>query len=426
MKTYKALVALDWADKKHDGVLLKRGSKEFESFRLAHSPEHIDEWVIKLNRRFGKGRFAVILEQSNGALFSALCKYDCFELYPVNPVCVSEYRKSFVPSGAKSDSVDAELMLDYLQRHGDKLKKWMPEDEQTRTLGILVEQRRVLVNERKRQGNRLTDLLKRYYPQVLKLFPKMGTVILCEFVLRYPSLGHAKEASREELIKFFKSHRSGNTRKLEQRLEYLEKTLPLTEDQAIITTSMLMAESLCRQILALIKSIDSYEKQIEAAYAAHQDATLFSSLPATGETMAPRLLSAFGSDRERFSSASEMQRYLGIAPVVVESGNKRWIRWRYNCAKFKRQSIHEWAGITIKHSLWARAFYAMQRAKGKSHPVAVRALAYKWIRIIYKLWKENKLYNEASYIAALQRNGSPIIKFLAENPDLEKLKFSNS
>ena len=139
-----------------------------------------------------------------------------------------------------------------------------------------------------------------------------------------------------------------------------------------------------------------------------------------------RLLVAFGADRARFSSASELQKYLGIAPVLERSGNSSWVHWRYNCNKFLRQSIHEWAGITIRHSLWARAYYAMQRKKGKSHPIAVRALAFKWIRIIFRLWQDRKVYSEATYLAALQRNGSPIMKFLAENPNLEKIKFSKT
>ena len=55
-----------------------------------------------------------------------------------------------------------------------------------------------------------------------------------------------------------------------------------------------------------------------------------------------------------------------------------------------------------------------------------RALAFKWIRIIFRLWQDRKVYSEATYLAALQRNGSPIMKFLAENPNLEKIKFSKT
>lgn len=421
-KEYAALIALDWADKKHDGCLLAKGRVRAERFRLSQKAESIAEWVKSLIKKFPEGKFAVILEQKKGALISALLKYDCFEIYPVNPATLAKYREAFAPSGAKDDPTDAALMLELLQLHPDRVPKWTPEDEKTRTLRVLVEQRRLLVDDRKRLGNRLTSLLKGYYPLVLELFPKMGRAVLCNFVLKYPQLQLAQQASEQELIEFFRSNRSA--RCLEEKIQKIKSSISLTEDNVIIETSITMAGTLAMQILLLIERIALYQNKIEALFASHSDSEFFSSLPASGENMAPRLLAAFGADRSRFKSANELQRYLGIAPVVERSGNTTWIHWRYNCSKFNRQSIHEWAGITIKHSLWARAYYAMQRQKGKSHPTAVRALAFKWLRILFRLWQDKKLYCEATYLAALQRNGSPIIKFLAENPDLEKLRFS--
>lgn len=423
-ENYDALIALDWADKKHDGCLLAKGTDQRQRFKLTQKPEAIAEWVSTLLRRTPTGRFAVVLEQRRGALISALLKYDCFDIYPVNPATLAKYRQAFAPSGAKDDPTDAALMLDLLQRHPERLAVWKPEDEQTRTLRILVEQRRVLVNDRKRLGNRLTDVLKGYFPQVLELFPKMGRAVLCNFILQYPTLEHAQRASKEELIRFFRANKSAL--RLAQRLEYIINAVPLTDDPTTINTSALMAETLARQILLLIERIEQYDRNIEALFAKHRDSDFFASFPASGQIMAPRLLAAFGVCRERFQTANEVQRFLGIAPVVERSGTQTWIHWRYNCNKFLRQSIHEWAGITIKHSLWARAYYAMQRQKGKSHSIAVRALAYKWIRIIFRLWKDKTPYCEATYLAALQRNGSPIIKFLAEHPDLEQLKFSST
>ena len=421
---YKVLIGLDWADIKHDGCLLVKGEKQVEKFKLRQSAKSIAQWVEGLNQRFGNGRYAVILEQKKGALISALLKYGCFDIYPVNPATLATYRKAFAPSGAKDDPTDAALMLELLRLHPDRVPKLKLEDEQTRTLRTLVEQRRVLVDDKKRLANRLEALLKSYYPLALELFPKITRAVVCNFILKYPSLETIQKASREELIEFFRANRSAA--KLEQRLEKIEEAICLTKDKSIIETSIMMAETICKQMLLLIEQIDLYEKKIEALFLSHQDYKLFSSLPASGEAMAPRLLTAFGADRSRFKSASELQKFLGIAPVLERSGNQSWVHWRYNCNKFVRQSIHEWAGITIRHSLWARAYYAMQRKKGKSHAIAVRALAFKWIRVIFRLWQDRKVYSEATYLAALQRNGSPIMKFLADNPNLEKIKFSNT
>lgn len=416
MEEYAALIGFDWSDTKHDGALLANGQQRPERFVLIQRPDAIEQWAQSLRERFSGKPVAVILEQSKGSLIHALLKYDFLVLYPIHPATLARYREAFAPSGAKDDPTDAQFLLEILQRHRERLKPWNPDSTETRTLQYLVENRRTLVNDRKRLGNRLTALLKGYFPQVLELFPKMGRKVLSDFVITYPTLEAAQAASDDELRTFFRSHCSGYKALLEKRIALIRSATPLTNDVAILATAPLLAQALAEQINSLVTLIEQFDKRIEAAFSAHKDASIFESLPAAGEHLAPRLLAAFGSQRERFSSADEFQRFSGIAPVIERSGKHSWTRWRYSCNKFLRQSFHEWAGITIKHSLWAKAYYAMQRAKGKSHPTAVRALAFKWIRILFRLWKDSIRYSEIKYLESLQRSGSPIIKFMANNP----------
>jgi hypothetical protein len=47
-------------------------------------------------------------------------------------------------------------------------------------------------------------------------------------------------------------------------------------------------------------------------------------------------------------------------------------------------------------------------ARGKDHHVAVRAVAVKWIRIVFRCWKDRVTYDENKYLAALARRGSPL------------------
>lgn len=415
MEAYAALVAFDWSDTKHDGALLAKGEQSPERFILAQRPEFIEAWALAIRARFNGSPVAVILEQSKGALIHALVKYDFLVLYPVHPATLARYREAFTPSGAKDDPTDTQLLLEILQRHPERLRSWNPDSAQTRTLQYLVESRRTLVNDRKRLGNRLTALLKGYFPQVLELFPKMGRKVLSDFVIAYPTLQVAQEASDDKLRAFFRSHCSGYKALLEKRIMLIRSALPLTNDAAILSTAPLLAKALAEQINSLVTLINEFDQRIDAVFSSHPDAPIFSSLPAAGKCLAPRLLSAFGSQRDRFSCADEFERFSGIAPVIERSGKHSWVRWRYNCNKFLRQSIQEWAGVTIKHSLWAKAYYAMQRAKGKSHPSALRALAYKWIRILFRLWKNSARYSELKYIQSLQQSGSPIIKFMAEH-----------
>ena len=129
--------------------------------------------------------------------------------------------------------------------------------------------------------------------------------------------------------------------------------------------------------------------------------------------IAPRLLAAFGSQRERYGKAAEVQSYTGIAPVTERSGKKKWVHFRWACPKFLRQSFHEWAGHSIAYSVWARSYYRQQRSQGQDPHAAVRALAFKWIRVVFRCWKDGVAYDESKYLASLARRGSPLAALAA-------------
>jgi transposase len=155
--------------------------------------------------------------------------------------------------------------------------------------------------------------------------------------------------------------------------------------------------------------IDVFDQEIAALVRTLPDFALFDSLPGAGPHLAPRLLVAFGEQRGRFRSAVEVQQYTGIAPVTERSGKKSWVHWRWQCPTFLRQTFVEWAAQTINKSFWAGAYYRQQRAKGSSHQAAVRALAFKWIRILHRCWQTGKRYDESVYLNALRRRGSPLL-----------------
>ena len=168
------------------------------------------------------------------------------------------------------------------------------------------------------------------------------------------------------------------------------------------------ARGLVALLTTLRDNIAELERRIEELVASHPDAALFASLPGAGPVLIPRLMVAFGTRRDRYDTALQMQCYSGIAPVKEASGKSQWIHFRWTCPKFLRQTFHEYAGHSIAQSEWARAFYQLQREHGKSHHAAVRALAYKWIRIIFRCWKNGTPYDEQIYLRSLQKRNSPL------------------
>lgn len=166
-----------------------------------------------------------------------------------------------------------------------------------------------------------------------------------------------------------------------------------------------------------LMAIKEFDEKIAELCASHDDYPLFASLPGSGSIYSARMLAAMGTDRDRFRSPDEVACLFGIAPVIERSGQSSWTRWRYFCPKFLRQSFHEYAGESIKHSFWARAYYASQRAKGKGHHAAVRALAFKWIRIIYRCWQTQTPYDEVKYLESLRKKGSSLLSYAANHPE---------
>ena len=138
--------------------------------------------------------------------------------------------------------------------------------------------------------------------------------------------------------------------------------------------------------------------------------------PGARKALAPRLLAAFGEQRDRFASATEVQQYTGIAPVTERSGQKSWVHWRHRCSTFLRQTFVEWAGQTVTRSFWAGAYYKQQLDRGHRHQAAIRALAFKWIRILFRCWKDNVQYDENTYLMTLRKKGSSLLDNIAATP----------
>lgn len=408
LSQFTAVIGIDWADKKHDVCVQAIGSDVREFSRISHKVEKIHEWAQLMVERHG-GQMAVAVELSKGPIVSALQKYNFFVIYPINPTTLAKYREAFNPSGAKDDPTDAELALDILLNHPNHFTPLNPQSVEMRSLMTLVEQRRRIMNDRIRITNRLRNALKQYYPQVLDWFDHIDTPLFCDFIKQWPTLAQVKRARRTTLEKFFHEHNMRRKPLLERRIEAIKSAQPLTTDEAVITPYRLQALTLVDQLTVALNSLRLYDHEIAVLAPQHADYKLFSSLPGAGPLLAPRLLVAFGEQRERFANAAEVQKYSGIAPVTERSGQKSWIHWRWQCPTFLRQTFVEWAAQTINKSYWAGLFYYQQRAKGCTYQAAVRALAFKWIRILYRCWKTSTPYDETKYLKALRDRGSPLL-----------------
>jgi transposase len=340
----------------------------------------------------GQRPVAVAFEAHRGALLNFLRQVDFLTLYPLNPRAAASFRQAWYPSGAKSDPLDVELILEMLVRHRDRLTPLTPVDPLTAELDLLNQQRRHFVDERTALVNQLQAQLKRFFPQAIGWVGNdLSTPMAWDFLARWPTLAALQKAKPQSVRAFFYAHRVRQEAVIAERLQQIAQAKPLT------------------QLRAVQSAINEHAARLAELVGQHPDAPLFAEVPGAGPALLPRLLAAFGTDRQRWPEPLALQTASGVAPLVIGSGKTESVQRRWACPKFCCQTFVEFAGCSLHGSDWAKAFYRHQREIGKSHWTAVRSLAYKWIRVLWHCWKNRVAYSEKTYLAALTRRGSPLI-----------------
>jgi transposase len=280
------------------------------------------------------------------------------------------------PSGAKTDAIDAYLLARKGRSDLDELRRLSPESPLVQELKGLTRDQDALVHQQTRLVNQLTACLKASYPVALELFSRLQQRTTLAFLQRYPTLEAAQQASVAELTAFLRTlpHFPGPATTA-QRLYARLQAPQLHVDPVTVRTKARLLLALLSQLIPLGEQIASYDAEITRLFAAHPDHVLFASLPGTGTRLAPRLLVGWGDDRARYASAASMQGLGGTAPVTWQSGKYVTARRRSACNKPLRTTLYLFAWHSTTQEDWAQRYYQRKRSEGKSHSVAIRALA---------------------------------------------------
>jgi len=411
-----AYVGLDWADQQHVICWRAADSAPVHTAEVRQRPEELQAWVGELRQRFPEGLVAIALEQSRGPVIAALMHYDFLRLYPINPKSLARYRETFSSSGAKDDPSDAALLLDLLVKHQEQFSPWIPDDALSRQLALRVEHRRQLVDLQTALTHQLSSHLKLYFPQALDWVGELDSLQACDFLQRWPTLQAVQKIQPAQLEKFYHQHQCRRPQLIQKRIEQVRQAQPLTRDSAIVQAYSQMVLALVAQLRVLISTLKQWEAEISQLFAQHPDAFIFASFPAAGAVFAPRLQAAFGSRRDRFQSAQQVLQFSGVAPVTLRSGRSCQVHRRWACPKFLHQSLVEFAGLSIPRCRWARALYRQLRARGQHHWAAIRVVAYKWVRILYRCWKDRVPYDEPKYLKSLQARNPRLWEAIQQLP----------
>jgi transposase len=420
---FAAFAAIDWASKEHVVASVPAVGGRVEISKLKNTPEAVELWAATIRQRFAGEPTAVAVEQKRGAIIYMLSKYDHLVLYPVPPTMSASYRRAFFPSGAKDDNGDTLLLLDLLRHHRDRLSGLQQDTPDTRLLRFLTERRRGLVEQKVSVIQQLTDSLAQYFPQIRAWFGSLDTA-MCEALLqRWPSLQQLQRSHPGTLKRFLSQHRSWDNDRIAEQIRRIYAAVPATEDEVVLEAGS-RATAACLALLRVLRDqVAAYDKRIAAITADHPDAPIFRSLPGAGAALVPRLIAAFGTDRSHWRDADELQRFSGIAPILVRSGNSSRVAMRRACPKFLRQTFHEFAAHSICFCPWAKLLYQHHlQGDKRNHHRAVRVVAFQWIRIVFRCWVNHEPYDERIFLAAQRRRNSP---FAGNNTAGTSIEFQN-
>lgn len=397
-------VGIDWADQKHDIVILNESNSCISvPFTIEKNPNGFDMLLARLRKLSHNPQdFKIGIETAHNLLVDFLVNLD-YPVFTIFPGSMKSFRKRYRSSGARDDGFDAFVIADVLRTDQKCWHKIDFGSDLVRQIRICALDHHHLVNLRSSMINRLRATLKTYYPEYGYFFENMGCPTSIAFILACPDFNSARQLSEEQLFEFFKEHKLRDNKKISNIYQILhQQNLNVSE---IITTSKKELTIAYAQILtSLNQNIDRYEKKLKSLLTQHPDSKIFLSYPGVGTVTATRLLSFLGDNRDLYSDASELQAYAGTCPVTAKSGkNYNVAYYRRACNDFFKDTMHNLAFASLTKSKWAMCYYKSHRQMGKKHNHALRCLANIHLKIIFAMWKNRVLYNEDIYLAQKTR-----------------------
>lgn len=409
MKPWQELThyaGFDWAKEHHRVVVVDAHGQIVADFEFEHS---LEGWKQFEQRCSAWPKLAVAIETSQGAAVDQLLQRQS-TVYPVHPVAAQRYRERKVPSGTKTDHLDAWGLAEALRTDGAGWRTLEPLDPLTQQLRLLCRDEVVLIEQRTALVNQLQQALAEYYPAALEAFEDWTCPSTWEFVLSFPTPQALVQAGKRRWEKFLHSHRLWRPQTLEKRLQIFAQADQFKASDPIVQAKRRLAVSLCRLLITLGKQLQLYRSQIREIFENHPDHDLFGSLPGAKDVLAPRLLGAVGSDPDRYGSHEVLQAIAGTAPISFQSGKITKVRIRWACDKFLRHTIHLWADCFRKASAWGGVYYKMKRDQGMSHASALRCLGQRLLKILFRMIAEKTPYDAELHARNQLKHGSWVVQ----------------
>ena len=396
-------VGVDWADEFHQVWVSNAEGKKVAEMKVEQSPAGMGEFGRWLHERKAQGtQLWAAIEKPQGRIVDFLLDHGVV-VYAVNPKALDRVRDRFRMSQSKSDSFDAYVLAEFLRTDHAHLRALEPDSDQAQELKMLTRDHHRLMRHKTRLVNQIEAALKEYYPRPLEVFSDLESKIALDFLQCYPTPRNLSELTLRKWNRFAKREHHLSEERCRELWEKLSQPqLNIPEHVVRAKTRLLLA--FLAQLKVLAEAVKSYSDKVESFFASMPAAEYVKTLPGgKSGTTVPLLWAELGDAKSRWQSFRHLQAEAGGVPVTKASGKSRVVQFRFACNKLLRHAAYWFSFNSLNRCEWADKYYRDQRAKGHRHPQALRALAAKWLKIIFVMWRDHKPYDENYHLADIAR-----------------------
>lgn len=392
----KYFIGIDNSSLDHKVRVIDENGKHILSFAIQNSYEGFEEFCSKI-KKFKDIKIG--FELPHGPLIDYLHAKG-YTLYSINPLKIKRFKESLKVSGNKDDNIDAYAIAEYLRinaRHVRELLFNSPDVERLKTLSIIHSR---LTRNHARHINKLHFVVRQYFPLQERLFRKFGCKTQLKMLLKYPALADLSSAFDDEITNFLKMNKYRVQKNIDKLIDKIRTHKQLISPD-IEYAYKIEAKCLCRLLLIQGEEMDQIAREMKQITDNHHLGNCFQSIPGSGDIFSCKIFALFGDNKDRFDNYNGVQCLFGTAPRNYQSGPYHKVIMRKACNKSARAILYQFAFASLRYSQWARKYYDDQRSRGKTHSVALRALSNKWVKVIYKLWKDEIFYEEEKYFSSV-------------------------
>lgn len=404
---YQFFVGVDWATEKHDISVVDRiGTKILERIfeNSVNGLNAMAEALTALSPHHSQA-VAVTIEIPHGPIVEMLVDRG-FHVYAINPKQLDRFRDRHTTIGAKDDRLDAYVLADSgrTDLHCFRLVKLA--DADTVKLRSLSRIRDDVGETLRRLSNQLREQLLRYVPHYLGLCQAADKPWFWEL------LEMAADPADAAAVKKYKVQKLLIARRIRKygadEIMATLKAPPFNVAPGVIDSVVFHIKVLLAQLKVVNEQATNIDKQIQETLGGlttplkegeHRDAAILLSLPGVGNVVAATMLSeASQAIAERDYETLRAQ--AGVAPVTKRSGKRLNVGMRYACNNRLREAAYHWSRTSVIHDSLSREKYKAMRAKGHSHPRALRSIADGLLRVFIGMLKSSSTFEPSRRKAA--------------------------